>query len=161
VSDLTLSNALQSTKLSRPMRLKRWACKPELGPQQRPLLGAMVGVKKSDGTISQPGSAQSDTKANDPNNSAASGNASGSNGQLSEADSELTVLVQNQLREALEHFHLHQCIDIYPAAPLGYFMEVPDGGIPIKSGDAGSDGVFRALQIGMWTMLPRSAANLT
>lgn len=121
--------------------------------QQRPLLGAMVGVKKSDGTISQPGSAQSDTKANDPNNSAASGNASGSNGQLSEADSELTVLVQNQLREALEHFHLHQCIDIYPAAPLGYFMEVPDGGIPIKSGDAGSDGVFRALQIGMWTML--------
>ena len=121
--------------------------------QQRPLLGAMVGVKKSNGAISQPGSAQSDTNANDPNNSAASGNASGSNGQLSEVDSELTVSVQNQLRAALEHFHLHQCIDIYPAAPLGYFMEVPDGGIPIKSGEPDSDGVFRVLQMGMWTML--------
>lgn len=118
--------------------------------QQRPLLGAMVGVKKSNGAISQPGLAQSDIKTN---NSIAYDNAPGSNGHQGEADSELTVLVQNQLREALEHFHLHQCIDIYPAAPLGYFMEVPDGGIPIKSGDAGSDGVFRALQIGMWTML--------
>ena len=121
--------------------------------QQRPLLGAVAGVKKANGAISQPGSALSDTKTSNSNNSVAYGNAPGSNGQLSEVDSGLTASVQNQLREVLEHFHLHQCIDIYPEAPMGYFMEVPDGGIPIKSDVPGSAEIFRSMQTGMWKML--------
>lgn len=121
--------------------------------QQRPLLGAVVGVKKADGAVSQPASLQSDAKASNPNNSVADGNTPVSNGQQIEAGSGLAASVQNQLRGILEYLHLHHCIDLFPAAPLGYFMDLPDGGIPIQSGAPGSDGVFRTLQMGMWKML--------
>ncbi len=121
--------------------------------QQRPLFGAVAGVKKANGVISQPGSAQSDTKASNPNNSVAHGNTPVSNGQQGEAGSGLTASVQNQLREVLEYLHLHHCIDISPAAPFGYFMDIPDSGIPIKSDVPVSADIFRSMQTGMWKML--------
>jgi hypothetical protein len=49
--------------------------------QQRPLLGAMAGVKKADGAISQPASAAVGPKQATPNNSVADGNTPVSNGQ--------------------------------------------------------------------------------
>ena len=121
--------------------------------QQRPLLGAVAGVKKANGAISQPGSAQSATKGSTPNNSVAHGNTPASNGQQGEADSGMTASVQTQLREVLEYLHLHHCIHTSPSAPFGYFMDIPDGGIPIKSDVDGSADIFRSMQTSMWKML--------
>lgn len=121
--------------------------------QQRPLLGAVAGVKKANGANSQPGTAQASEKASNPNNSIASGNASVSSGQQGEAGTGMTASVQKQLCEVLEYLHLHHCIHISPEAPFGYFMDIPDGGIPIKSDVPGSADIFRSMQTGMWKML--------
>ena len=112
--------------------------------QQRPLLGAVSVVKKSESKSPQPGPKQSDPQA---------GATSPSDQLGSEVAAGLSASVQNQLMEILECLHLHNCIDISPDAPFGFFMDVPDGGIPVKSDAPGPADVFRTMQTGMWKML--------
>ena len=108
--------------------------------QKRPLLDAVAGVKKSEANSPRSGAKHSDPHpgATAPSEQDAAG---------------FSASVQDQLREILVGLHLHNCITIFPDAPFGFFMDVPAGGIPVKSNASGPADVFRSMQVGMWKML--------